>query len=203
MARRMKTSYAGSGGYHSPEGFRDALSAVWWRPNRFFRGLDPEGGPLRPALFAAGVLYVNLVLGALLDAVWLRELNPVLLYVPVVGLVVAVVLGPLFVAGLTALSLMISNPDNSPTRGFLRTFRAYGFVSAIAVVLWIPYAPLLAVPYGLYVATVAMKETNRLSWQQAVLAALAPLGAILFIILLLTGPSDAWQLLRNMPGTGA
>ncbi|WP_165874401.1 YIP1 family protein [Rubrobacter taiwanensis] len=187
-------------GYRSPEGFREALGGVWLRPRRFFRGLDPEGGPLRPALFAAGVLYVNLVLSALLEAVWAREFNPVLLYAPVVGLVVAAVLGPAFVAGLAALSLMVLNPDNSPTRGFLPTFRAYGFATAIAAVLWVPYAPLVAVPYGLYVATAAMQETHRLSFGRAAAAALIPLGALLLIILLLTGPADAWELLKNPPG---
>lgn len=189
-------------GYYSPEGFRAALGGVWWRPRRFFRNLDPQSSPLRPALFAAAVLYINLILGAVTVSVWAREFNQSLLYVPVVGLVVAAILGPLMIAGLTALTLMLMNPDSSPVRGFVRTFRAYGFVSGIAVILWVPYAPLLVIPYGLYVATTAVRETHRLDWRQAALCTLVPLVAILLIILLLTGVSGSWQLLQNLPGTG-
>jgi len=50
-----------SGYHHSPEGFADVLREVWLAPGRFFGGLNPDGGPLRPALFAALVMYLNLL----------------------------------------------------------------------------------------------------------------------------------------------
>jgi hypothetical protein len=67
-------------------------------------------------------------------------------------------------------------------------------------VLWIPYAPFVALPYGLYVATVAVKEALSISWRRAAVAALAPLGAVLLIVLLLAGPTEAYGLLVNPPG---
>src|ERR671932_428453 len=54
---------------------------------------------------------------------------------------------------------------------------------------------LLEFNYGLYVATVAVKETLFISWRRAATAALLPLGAVLLIILLLTGPTEAYRLL--------
>jgi hypothetical protein len=67
-------------------------------------------------------------------------------------------------------------------------------------VLWVPFAPLIALPYGLYVATVAVKEVLFISWRRATAAALVPLGAVLLILLLLTGFEEAYQLLLNPPG---
>jgi hypothetical protein len=68
-------------------------------------------------------------------------------------------------------------------------------------VLWIPYAPLLAIPYGAFVATVAVKETLHIRWGRAAAGALIPLSAVLLILLLLTGPSEAAGFLRNPPGS--
>ncbi len=186
-------------GYHSPEGFREAAREVWLAPGRFFRRLDPDGGWLRPALFASTVLYLNLILGELLQEVWLLEFNYGLLYAALAGLVVSLVLGPLLVAGLSALVLTIL--DGAPSRRkFGPVFRALGYASAIGLVLWLPLAPLVAVPYGLYVAAVAVKEVLFIDWRRAAAAALIPLGAVLLILLLLTGFDEARQLLINPPG---
>ncbi len=187
-------------GYHSPEGFRDAAREVWLAPGRFFRRLDPDGGWLRPALFASIVLYLNLLLGELLQEVWLFEFNYGLIYAALLGLPFALVLGPLLVVGLSALVLTIL--DGAPSgRKLGPVFRALGYASAIGLVLWIPLAPLVAVPYGLYVATVAVKEVLFIDWKRAAAAALIPLGAVLLILLLLTGPDEARQLLINPPGS--
>lgn len=190
----------GRSGYHSPEGFRDVAREVWLAPGRFFRRLDPDGGWLRPALFVSIVLYLNLLLGELLQEVWLLEFNYGLLYAALAGLVVALVLGPLLVLGLSALVLTIL--DGSPSRRkFGPVFRALGYASAIGLVLWIPFAPLVALPYGLYVAVVAVKEVLFIDWKRATAASLIPLGAVLLIVLLLTGFDEARDLLVNMPGT--
>ena len=190
----------GRSGYHSPEGFRDAAREVWLAPGLFFRRLDPDGGWLRPALFVSIVLYLNLLLGELLQEIWLFEFNYGLLYAALLGLPFALVLGPLLVAGLTALVLTIL--DGAPSRRkFGPVFRALGYASAIGLVLWIPLAPLVAVPYGLYVAVVAVKEALYIDWKRAAVAALVPLGAVLLILLLLTGPDEARQLLVNPPGS--
>lgn len=187
-------------GYHSPEGFRDAAREVWLAPGLFFRRLDPDGGWLRPALFVSAVLYLNLLLGELLQEVWLLEFNYGLLYAAVAGLVVALVLGPLLVVGLSALVLTIL--DGAPSRRkFGPVFRALGYASAIGLVLWIPFAPIVALPYGLYVATVAVKEVLFIDWGRAAAAALIPLGAVLLIVLLLTGFDEARELLVNLPGS--
>lgn len=187
-------------GHTSPESFWEALRAVWFAPRRFFRDLDPAGGPLRPALFASIILYLNLILETVLQAIWLREFNYALIYAPLLGLVVSIVLAPLLVAGLTALVLVVL--DGAPSRArFGPLFRSLGYASGIGFVLWVPYGPILALVYGAYVATVAVQETLRTSWRRAALAALIPLAAVLLIILILNGPSEAYGLLTNPPGS--
>ncbi|QYJ16406.1 hypothetical protein Rxycam_02239 [Rubrobacter xylanophilus DSM 9941] len=189
--------WRGHGG--SPEDFRGALGELWFAPGRFFRRLDPEGGLLRPALFATLVMYLNLVLEAVLQAVWTRELTYALLYAPVLGFVVSAVLAPLLVAGLAALVLVVL--DGAPSRRrFVPVFRVLGYSSGIGIVLWVPYGPLVALPYGLLVATLAVREALGLTWGRAALGTLVPLGAALLVVLLLTGPEDAYELLRNPPG---
>ena len=186
-------------GYNSPEGFGDVVRGVWLTPRRFFGKLDPEGGLVRPALFTSSVLYLNLIFDELLRAVWRLEFNYGLLNAALPGLAVALVLGPLLVAGLSTLVLTVL--DGAPSRRkFGRMFRALGYATAIGLVLWIPYAPFIALPYGLYVATVAVKEALSIGWRRAAVAALAPLGAVLLIVLLLAGPAEAYGLLVNPPG---
>lgn len=186
------------GGYvqNSPEGFWGALREVWFAPGRFFKRLDPDGGPIRPTVFASVVLYINLLLEAALQAVWLREFNYAMVYTPFVGLAVSLVLAPLLLAGLAALILFIL--EGAPSRrSFGPVYRALGYASGIGVILWVPYGPLLAVPYGALVATIAVKETLNLGWGRAAAGALIPLGAVLLILLLLTGPTEAYEFLLN------
>src|ERR671914_1639102 len=161
--------------------------------------LDPRGGYVRPAIFASIVLYLNLLLEAALQALWLREFNYALIYAPFLGLVVALVLAPLLVAGLTVLVLVVL--EGAPSRrSFGPTFRALGYASGIGFILWVPYGPLLAIPYGAFVATIAVKETLNLAWRRAAAAALIPLGAVLLTVLLLSGPGGAVGSLMNPPG---
>ena len=196
---RQSSPQGGPSGYHSPEGFRDVVRGVWLTPRRFFGKLDPEGGLVRPALFTSSVLYLNLIFDELLRAVWRLEFNYGLLNAALPGLAVALVLGPLLVAGLSTLVLTVL--DGAPSRRkFGRMFRALGYATAIGLVLWIPYAPFIALPYSLYVATVAVKESLSISWRRAAVAALAPLGAVFLIVLLLAGPTEAYGLLVNPPG---
>ena len=186
--------------HHSPEDFWGALREVWFAPSRFFKRLDPEGGPIRPAIFAAIILYLNLLFEAALQAVWLREFNYALIYVPFLGLVVALVLAPLLVAGLAVLVLVVL--EGAPSRrNFGPLFRSLGYATGIGIVLWVPYGPLLVIPYGALVATVAVKETLNTGWTRAAAAALIPLGAVLLIVLLLTGPGEAFEFLANPPGS--
>ena len=184
----------------SPEDFWGALKGVWFAPRRFFERLDPGGGFFRPAIFASIVLYLNLLLEAALQAFWLREFNFALIYAPFLGLVVALVLAPLLVAGLAILVLVVL--DGAPSRrSFGPVFRALAYASGIGAVLWIPYAPLLAIPYGAFVATVAIKETMHASWRRAAAGVLIPLAAVLLILLLLTSPEEAVGFLLNPPGS--
>jgi hypothetical protein len=186
--------------YHSPEDFWGTLREVWFAPSRFFKMLDPEGGPIRPAIFASIILYLNLLFEAALQAVWLREFNYSLIYAPFLGLVVALVLAPLLVAGLAVLVLVVL--EGAPSRrGFGPLFRSLGYATGIGFILWIPYGPLLAIPYGALVATIAVKETLNIGWARAAAAALIPLGAVLLIVVLLTGPSEAYWFLVNPPGS--
>jgi hypothetical protein len=185
---------------HSPEDFWGALREVWLAPARFFQRLDPAGGVIRPALFASIILYLNLLLEAALQALWLREFNYALIYAPFLGLVVALVLAPLLVAGLAVLVLVVLEGGPS-RRGFGPIFRALGYATAIGFVFWIPFAPLFALPYGAVVATIAVKETLNIGWNRAAMATLIPLGAVLLILLLLTGPAEAVGFLINPPGS--
>ena len=185
--------------YYSSEGFGDVLRGVWLTPGKFFSRLDPEGALVRPALLATAVLYLNLIFGGLLRAAWLLEFNYGLLYAVLPGLVVSLILAPLLVAGLAALVLMVL--DGAPSRRkFVPVFRALGYSTAIGIVFWIPYAPLVALPYGLYVSTVAVKEMLFLTWKRAAASTLLPLAAVLLFMLLLSGPDGAYRLLINPPG---
>ena len=188
-----------SSGPRSPEGFGEVVREVWLAPGRFFGGLDPEGGLLRPAPFASLVLYLNLLLEELLQEAWRLEFNYGLLNAALPGLVVALVLAPLLVLGLSLLILIIL--DGAPSRRRLGpVFRALGYATVIGLVFWIPYAPIVALPYGLYVATVAVKEILFISWRRAAIATLVPLGAVLLIVLLQIGLAEAYGLLVNPPG---
>ncbi|MBV9454765.1 MAG: YIP1 family protein, partial [Rubrobacter sp.] len=171
---------------YSPESFGDTVRGVWLTPGKFFRKLDPEGGLVRPALIATAVLYINLIFGELLRAALLLQFNYGLLYAVLPGLVVSLILAPLLVVGLSALVLMVL--DGAPSRRkFGPVFRALGYSTVVGLVLWIPYASLVALPYGLYVATVAVKEMLFLSWKRAAASTLLPLAAVLLIMLLLSG----------------
>jgi hypothetical protein len=184
----------------SPEDFWGALREVWLAPGRFFRRLDPAGGQIRPVIFASIILYLNLLLEAALQALWLREFNYALIYAPFLGLVVSLVLAPLLVAGFTILVLVVL--EGAPSRrSFGPVFRSLGYATGIGFVLWIPYAPLLALPYGALVATIAVKETLNTGWSRAAIATLIPLGAVFLILLLLTGPAEAVSFLINPPGS--
>lgn len=186
--------------HHSPEDFRGALREVWFAPSRYFKMLDPGGGYIRPALFASIILYLNLLFEAALQAIWLMEFNYALIYAPFLGLVVSFVLAPLMVAGLAVLVLVVL--EGAPSRrSFGPLFRSLGYATAIGLILWIPYGPFLAIPYGAYVATIAVKETQNIGWTRAAAAALIPLGAVLLILLLLTGPGEAVSFLTNPPGS--
>jgi hypothetical protein len=186
--------------HHSPEDFWGALREVWFAPSRFFKMLDPQGGYVRPAIFASIILYLNLLLEAALQAVWLMEFNYALIYAPFLGLVVALVLAPLLVAGLAILVLVVL--EGAPSRrDFGPLFRSLGYVTAIGFVLWIPYGPFLAIPYGALVATIAVKEALNIGWTRAAAGALIPLGAVVLIVLLLTGPGEAVSFLINPPGS--
>jgi hypothetical protein len=188
------------GGYRSPESFRDALREVWFSPRRFFRELDPDGGPIRPTIFVSLVLYLNLLLETALQALWLLEFNYGLIRVPLLGLVASVVLAPLLVAGFAALVLVVL--EGAPSRrSFGPLYRALGYASGIAFVLWVPYGPLLALPYGAYVSTVAVQETLNTTWRRAAAGALIPLSAVLLIILVLMDLPEARDLLINPPGS--
>lgn len=189
----------GPPGPRSPEGFADVVREVWLAPGRFFGRLDPEGGLLRPAFFASLVLYVNLLLEEVLQEAWRLEFNYGLLTAALPGLVVALGLTPLLVLGLSL--LVLTSLDGAPSRRKLGpVFRALGYATAVGLVFWIPYASIVALPYSLYVATVAVREVLFISWSRAAVAALVPLGAVLLVMLLLAGPTGAYELLINPPG---
>lgn len=182
------------------EDFWSVVRGVWLSPGRFFGGLNPERGPVRPAIFAALVLYLNVVLDTGLQAVWIREFNQGLLYALFFGLVVSLVLGPLLVTALAILVQVIH--DGAPSRyGFRPLFRHLGYASAVGLVIWIPFGPVLAILYGAYVLTVAVRTALGTSWRRAAAAALLPFGAAVLIMLLLLGPTEAYELLRNPPGS--
>ncbi len=185
----------------SSEDFWSALRGVWFDPVRFFRGLDPRGGVIRPAIFASVVLYLDLLFEAVLQMLWLREFNFGLIYAPFLGLVVAAVLAPLLIAGLAILVLVILGGGTLSRGDFVPLFRALGYASGIGFALWIPFAPLLAVPYGAFVATVAVKETMSVTWAKAAAATLIPLVAVILTVLALLGSDEAVGFLINPPGS--
>jgi hypothetical protein len=185
----------------SPEDFWGALRGVWFSPVSFFRGLDPQGGVIRPIIFASVVLYLDLILEAVLQMIWVREFNYGSIYAPLFGLVVAILLAPLLIAGFAVLVQVILGGGTLSRGGFGPLFRALGYASGIGLALWIPFAPLIAIPYGAFVATVAVRETANVSRARAAAATLVPLGAVILTILLLLGPDGATSFLINPPGS--
>ncbi|CAA9410458.1 MAG: hypothetical protein AVDCRST_MAG22-1829 [uncultured Rubrobacteraceae bacterium] len=190
-----RTRYGGA-----PEDFWGALRGVWLAPGRFFARLDPDAGFVRPTVFASMVFYLNLVLEAALQAVWVGDLNVGLVYALFLGLVVALVLAPLLVAGLGVL-VQVIHAGGPSRRGFRPLYRHLAYATGIGIVLWVPFGPLLAIPYGAYVITRAVKTALDTDGRRAAAAALIPLGAVLLILLLLTGPAEAYELLINPPGS--
>lgn len=182
------------------EDFWGALRGVWLAPGEFFARLDPDAGFVRPTVFASVVLYLNLVLGEALQAVWVGEFNAGFLYVLFFGLVVSLILAPFLVAGLAVLVQVIHSGGPS-RRDFRPLYRHLAYATGIGIVLWIPFGPLLAIPYSAYVATRAVKTAIDTDNRRATAAALIPLVAVLAIVLLLTGPSEAYELLINPPGS--
>lgn len=184
----------------APEDFWGALRGVWLAPGEFFARLDPDAGFVRPTAFASMIFYLNLVLEAALQAVWVRDFNVGLVYALFLGLVVALVLAPLLVAGLAVLVQVIHTGGPS-RRDFRPLYRHLAYATGIGIVLWIPFGPLLAIPYGAYVVTRAVKTALDTDGRRAAAAVLVPLAAVLAIVLLLTGPSEAYELLKNPPGS--
>ncbi len=184
----------------SPEDFWGALRGVWLAPGEFFARLDPDAGFVRPTVFASMVLYLNLVLGEALQAVWVGELNAGFLYVLFFGLAVSLILAPFLVSALAVLVQVIH--AGGPSRhGFLGLYRHLAYAAGIGIVLWVPFGPFLAIPYGAYAITLAVKSALNTDGRRAAAAALIPLAAVLLILLVLTGPSEAYELLKNPPGS--
>jgi hypothetical protein len=184
----------------SPEDFWGALRGVWLAPGEFFARLDPDAGFVRPTVFASMVLYLNLVLGEALQAVWVGELNAGFLYVLFFGLAVSLILAPFLVSALAVLVQVIY--AGGPSRhGFLGLYRHLAYAAGIGIVLWVPFGPFLAIPYGAYAITQAVKSALNTNGRRAAAAALIPLAAVLLILLVLTGPSEAYELLKNPPGS--
>lgn len=184
----------------APEDFWGALRGVWLAPREFFARLDPDAGFVRPTVFAATILYLNLVLEAALQAVWVRDFNIGLVYALFLGLVVSLVLAPLLVSGLTVL-VQVIHAGAPSRRDFRPLYRHLAYASGVGAILWIPFGPFLAIPFGAYVLTTAVRTAIQTDVRRAALAALVPFGAVLLILLLLTGPTEAYNLLTNPPGS--
>ncbi len=184
----------------SPEDFWGALRGVWLAPGGFFARLDPDAGFVRPTVFVSMVFYLNLVLGEALQAVWVREFNAGLLYVLFFGLVISLILAPFLVSALAVLVQVIYAGGPS-RRDFRPLYRHLAYTTGIGIVLWIPFGPFVAIPYGAYVITKAVQTALNTDGRRAAAAALVPLAAVLLILLLLTGPSEAYELLKNPPGS--
>jgi hypothetical protein len=111
------------------------------------------------------------------------------------------VLAPLLVAGLAILVMVILGGGTLSRGDFVPLFRSLGYASGIGFALWIPFAPLLAVPYGAFVATIAVKETMNVTWARAAAATLIPLGAVILTVLVLLGSDEAVSFIVNPPGS--
>ena len=116
------------------------------------------------------------------------------------GLVVSLILAPFLVSALAVLVQVIHSGGPS-RREFRPLYRHLAYAGGIGIALWLPFGPILAIPYGLLVATKAVRSALNTDWRRAAAAALIPLGAVLLILLLLTGPSEAYDLLVNTPGS--
>ena len=184
----------------APEDFWGALRGVWLAPREFFARLDPDAGFVRPTVFASLVLYLNLVLEAVLQAAWIRDFNIGLVYALFLGFVVSLVLAPLLVSGLAVL-VQVIHAGAPSRRDFRPLYRHLAYASGIGAILWVPFGPFLAIPYGAYVLTTAVKTALQTDGRRAALAALIPFGAVLLILLLLMGPAEAYELLKNAPGS--
>lgn len=170
---------------------------VLTRPTGFFRGIARRGDFVSPAAYAiictliATIIggLVGLALSALLST--MAEYEGALAY-GVFGFLTDVVVTPfatiitLFIlSGIYhVLVILLARPSNA---GFEATFRVVCYVSAIAIIGWIPFVNLIAGIYGLYVAYFGIREVHATTNQRAAAIVALPSLAIIFLIILITG----------------
>lgn len=176
---------------------------VLTRPTSFFHGIARRGDFVSPAAYAilctlaATVIggLVGLALRALFSSI--SEYEGALAYgifgfladvvvTPFVTIIVLFILSGIY----HVLVILLARPSNA---GFEATFRVVCYVSAIAVIGWIPFVNLVVSIYGLYIAYFGIREVHATTNQRAAAVVALPSLAIIFLIILVTGAAIFMQ----------
>lgn len=156
-------------------------------PFEFFEAsgeLPTRTSPLWFAVFTYSVGFA----GAALSAIESRFQTAELLAAVAVGAMVgaAVAVPQVFVASAIAhLSASVLGAHVP----FRRTLMAVAYATAPVVLLCIPYVALIAVPYGLALASIGIRQLHSMSWGRAVVAGTMP---FVFPVALLFGVQSFW-----------
>jgi len=147
-------------------------------PRAFFSSMPREGGYEGPAVFAGVMLVVNAAIAALFA----------LLHFQVIGVVMALVVIPLFGAIGLAIGSMITLLLSKALRGeatLESSFRVVAYSAALlplaAVARLIPYLPILVEAYGIYIFIVAVIAVHKVEEQRA-WTVLGSIGAVLLLL---------------------
>ncbi|MGH7858733.1 MAG: YIP1 family protein [Candidatus Binatia bacterium] len=153
----------------------DTAMRVLADPKGFFASLPAEDGLKAPAIFAAIMLAATAVVQALFALVGLHP----------VGFFAALILAPIFGAiGLLigAAILLFASKALGGEATFESSLRIVAYASAImpvaAVFLIVPYLPILAHAYGIYIIIVAVIAVHRVPEDRAWMV-LGGIGALL------------------------
>ena len=156
----------------------ETASRVLRDPQGFFATLPREGGYEAPAIFAGTML---LAYGVILALFALIGLGPA-------GFFYALIIVPIFAAiGLLVAAAIVffASQALGGEATFESSFRIVAYASAIApigaLVSFIPYAPLLANAYGIYLTIVAVIAVNRVPEGRA-WRVLGGIGAVLLLL---------------------
>lgn len=167
------------------------------RPTDFFRGIARQGDFVSPAVYATACAVIAAVVGGLVGLALRALFSSVSAYEGavangVLGFVTDVVLTPFAtIIILFALSgiyhllvVLLARPSRS---GFEATFRVVCYVSAIALIGWIPIVNLIVSIYSLYIAYFGIREVHSTTNQRAAAIVALPALTFVFLIILVTG----------------
>jgi hypothetical protein len=176
----------------------ETVREVLFNPVNFFRSIRREGDFLNPLLFAIICALISGVLGGILRLIFtmvrgegfggaVGSLIANIFLVPIgtaIGLFIGAAIYHLLV-------LLIVRPSHA---GYEATFRAVAYASALQILAWLGYIPILGIVVGIAIAiynvvlsVIGIREMHATTTGRAVAVVLIPVVVFLLLALLLLG----------------